>query len=182
MVAEYLSELEKMLEKAQIDEEYRIDNKNYLEEAKRLYNEIPKKVPQAETTLEILLRRINSCDLCEKGEESDIFKASIMRAFREYVEEIDPTRPDYKQKAENLDNSMLYLSTRLVFYATYITFLEKLQKNLHNYNSLEGIYRETFEDIKAAIRFLIEDPKRHREWFEEYMQVNKLLKESLYKR
>ena len=77
---------------------------------------------------------------------------------------------------------MLYLSTRLVFYATYITFLEKLQKNLHNYNSLEGIYRETFEDIKAAIRFLIEDPKRHREWFEEYMKVNKLLNELLYKR
>jgi hypothetical protein len=182
MVSEYLSELEKILKRAQIDEEYRIDNENYLEEAKRLYDEISKKAPQVETTLEILLRRINSCDLCEKGEESDIFKASIMRAFREYVEEIDPTRPDYKQKVENLDNSMLYLSTRLVFYATYITFLEKLQKNIRKYDSLEEIYGETSEDIKAAIKYLLEDPKRHREKFDEYMQVNKLLNELLYKK
>jgi len=103
-----------------------------------------------------------------------------MRAFREYVEEIDPTRLDYKQKLYNLDTSMLYLSTGLVLYATYMTFLRKLQENIHKYNSLEEIYRETSKDIKTAIRYLIEDPKRHRELFEEYMQVNKLLDELLY--
>jgi Tfp pilus assembly protein PilE len=43
MVGEYLSELEKMLERAQTDEKYRRDNKNYLEETKRLYDEISKK-------------------------------------------------------------------------------------------------------------------------------------------
>jgi len=43
MVGEYLSELEKMLERAQRDEEYRRNNKNYLEETKRLYDEISKK-------------------------------------------------------------------------------------------------------------------------------------------
>jgi hypothetical protein len=181
MVGKYPSELEKMLKRAQIDEEYRKDNENYLEEAKRLYDEISKKAPQAETTLEILLLKINSYDLCEKGEESDIFKASIMRAFREYVEEIDPTKPDYRQKVYNLDTSMLYLSNRLVFSATYMTFLEKLQKNIHKYDSLKEIYRETSEEIKAAIRYLIEDPKRHREFFDEYMKVNKLLDELLYK-
>jgi len=171
-----------MLKRAQIDEEYRIDNKNYIEEAKRLYDEISKKASQVETSLELLLRRINSCDLCDKGEESDIFKASIMKAFREYVEEIDPTKPDYKQKVDNLEYSMLHLSTKLVFSATYITFLEKLQENLRKYNSLEEIYKETSEDIKEAIRYLIEDPKRHREKFEEYMQVNKLLDKLLYKK
>ncbi|MFP3167399.1 MAG: hypothetical protein RXQ68_03185 [Candidatus Nanopusillus sp.] len=180
MAGEYLSELEKMLERAQRDEEYRIDNKNYLEEVKKLYEEISKKAPQAETTLELLLRRINSCDLCEKGEESDIFKASIIRAFREYIEKINPTGPDYKKKVDNLEYSMLHLSTRLVFNATYITFLEKLQKNIRKYDSLEEIYKETSEDIKAAIKYLIEDPEKHREKFEEYMQVNKLLDKLLY--
>jgi len=172
MTGKYPSELEKMLKRAQIDEEYRIDNKDYLEEAKRLYEEISKKAPQVETTLEILLRRINSCDLCEKGEESDIFKTSIMRAFREYVEEIDPTRPDYKQKVYNLEYSMSYLSINRVFNATYITFLEKLQKNIRKYDSLEEIYKETSEEIKAAIGYLIEDPEEHRELFDKYMQFN----------
>jgi hypothetical protein len=182
MVYENLSELEKMLERAKIDEEYRIDNKDYLEKAKILYDEILKKAPQTETTLELLLRRINSCDLCDKGEESGIFKAAIMEAFIEYVKEIDPTKPDYKQKVDNLEYSMLHLSTRLVFYATYMTFLEKLQKNIYRYNSLEEIYRETSEEIKAAIKYLVEDPVRHRERFEEYMQVNKLLDRLLYRK
>ena len=189
MVSEYISELEKMLERAQRDEEYGIDNKNYLEEAKKLYDEISKKAPQAEITLEILLRKINTCDIlnsyyiCEEGEELDIFRASIMRAFREYIEEIDTTRSDYKQKVENLEYSMLHLSSRLVLSATYMTFLEKLQENLYKYDlPLEEIYKETSEEIKAAIRYLIEDPKRHREWFEEYMQVNKLLDKLLYKK
>ena len=177
MIGENLSELEKMLERAQRDKKYEEDNKKYLEEVEILYNEISKKAPQAKTKLERLLRRINSCYLFEKGEKSDIFKASIMRAFREYVEEIDPTRLDYKQKLENLEYSMSYLSTRLVLFATYMTFLRKLQENTHKYNSLEDIDRETFEDIKTAIRYLIEDPKRHRELFEEYIQVNKLLDE-----
>jgi len=177
MIGEYLSELEKMLERAQRDEEYRRDNKNYLEETKRLYDQILKKAPQAKTKLERLLTKINSCYLFEKGEKSDIFKASIMRAFREYVEEIAPTRPDYKHKLYNLDTSMSYLSTILVLYATYMTFLRKLQENKYKYNSLEDIDRETSEDIKTAIRYLIEDPERHRELFEEYIQVNKLLDE-----
>jgi hypothetical protein len=181
MIDEDLSELEKMLKRAQIDKKYREDNKDYLEEAKKLYEEILKRAPQAETTLELLLRRINSCGLCDKGEESGVFKASIMSAFREYVEEIDPTKPDYKQKVDNLDYSMLYLSTKLVFTATYITFLEELQNNLHKYNSLERIYRETSEYIKSAIRYLLEDPKEHRGRFEEYMQVDKLLSRLLYR-
>ncbi len=174
MVDENLSELKKMLKRAQIDEEYRIYNKNYLEEAKMLYDEISKKVPQAKTTLELLLRRLNRCDLCEKGKEPGVFKASIMRAFREYVEKIDPTSPNYKQKVNNLEYSMLYLSTDLVLYATYMTFSKKLQENLREYNSLEEAYRKTSEDIETAIGYLIEDPKGHGKWFEEYMQVNKL--------
>jgi len=181
MVGEGLSELEKMLKRAQIDEEYEIDNKNYLEETKRLYDEISKKAPQSETTLEILLIKLNSCKLCDKGKEEDIFKASIMRAFRKYVEKIYPTSPDYKQKVNNLDYGMLYLSTRLVLYATYITFLEKFLKNLREYNSLEDAYRKTSEDIETAIGYLIEDPKGHRKWFDEYMQVNKLLDRLLHR-
>jgi hypothetical protein len=184
MVGEDLSELEKMLKRAQIDEEYRIDNKNYLEETKRLYDEISEKAPQVKTVLEILLGRINSCDLCKKGKESDIFKASIIRAFREYVGEIDPTRPDYKQKVDNLEYSMLHLTRSVlsVFYTTYTIFLRKLQKNLHNYNSLEDIYRETSEDIKAVIRDLIEDPERYIGGLKEYMQVKKLSDKLLYRR
>jgi exonuclease VII large subunit len=175
MVDENLSELEKMLKRAQIDEEYRRDNKNYLEEAKRLYNEILKRASQAKTPLELLFKRINSCDLCDKGEESGVFKASIMEALREYVEEIDPTKPDYKQKVDNLKYSMLYLSTKLAFTATYTTFLEKLQNNLSKYDSLEEAYKWTSEYIKSAIRYLLEDPKGHEKRFEEYMQVDKLL-------
>ncbi len=182
MVDENLSELEKMLKRAQIDEEYRRDNKDYLEEAKKLYDEILKRASRAETTLELLLRRINSCDLCDKGEESGVFKASIMEALREYVEEIDPTKPDYKQKLDNLEYSMLHLSTKLIFTATYITFLEKLQNNLRKYDSLEEAYRETSKYIKSAIRYLLEDPKGHRKRFEEYMQVDKLLSRLLYRK
>ncbi|PVU71534.1 hypothetical protein DDW05_00800 [Candidatus Nanobsidianus stetteri] len=182
MVDEDLSELEKMLKRAQIDEEYRGDNKDYLEETKKLYDEILKRAPQAETTLELLLRRINSCDLCDKGEESGVFKASIMSAFREYVEEIDPTKPDYKQKVNSLEYSMLHLSTKLVFTATYITFLEELQNNLRKYDSLKEAYRWTSEYIKSAIRYLLEDPIGHRKRFEEYMQVDKLLSRLLYKK
>jgi len=171
-----------MLKRAQIDEKYRINNENYLEEAKILYDVISKRAPQAITTLEILLIKLNSCELCDKGKEEDIFKASIMRAIRKYVEEkIDPTNPDYKQKVNNLDYGMLYLSTKLVLYATYITFLENLLKNLHEYNSLEEAYRKTSEDIETAIGYLIEDPKGHRKWFDEYMQVNKLLDRLLHR-
>ena len=182
MVDENLSELEKMLKRAQIDEEYRRDNKDYLEEAKKLYDEILKRASRAETTLELLLRRINSCDLCDKGEESGVFKASIMEALRKYVEEIDPTKPDYKQKLDNLEYSMLHLSTKLIFTATYITFLEKLQNNLRKYDSLEEAYRETSEYIKSAIIYLLEDPIGHRKRFEEYMQVDKLLSRLLYRK
>ncbi|MDT7890877.1 MAG: hypothetical protein RQ869_02300 [Candidatus Nanopusillus sp.] len=76
---------------------------------------------------------------------------------------------------------MLYLSTRLVLYATYITFLENFLKNLREYNSLEEAYRKTSEDIETAIGYLIEDPKGHRKWFDEYMQVNKLLDRLLHR-
>ncbi len=182
MVDENLSELEKMLKRAQIDEEYRIYNENYLEEAKMLYDEILEKAPQAETTLEILLRRLNSCKLCDKGKEEDIFKASIMRAFRKYVKKIDPTSPNYKQEVYNLEYGMLFLSTRLVLHATYITFLEKFLKNLREYNSVEEAYRKTSEDIETAIGYLLEDPKGRGKWFNEYMQVNKLLDRLLHRR
>jgi hypothetical protein len=166
MVDENLSELEKMLKRAQIDEEYRRDNKNYLEEAKRLYNEILKRGLQVETALDILLRRINSCDQCRKGKESDIFKASIMEALRKYVEEIDPTKPDYKQKVDNLEYSMLILLTKpelSALYTKYTTILRKLQENLHNYSSLEEneIYREATGYVKVAIRSRLEDPERY---------------------
>jgi hypothetical protein len=166
MVDEDLSELEKMLKRAQIDEEYRKDNKNYLEEAKRLYDEILKRGLQVETALDILLRRINSCDQCRKGKESDIFKASIMEALRKYVEEIDPTKPDYKQKVDNLEYSMLILLTKpelSALYTKYTTILRKLQENLHNYSSLEEneIYREAAGYVKVAIRSRLEDPERY---------------------
>jgi len=164
MVDKHLSELEKMLERAQIDKEYREDNEEYLEEAKNLYYEISTKAPQTETALEILLGRINSYDLFEKGKESDIFKASIMRAFREYVKEIDPTRPDYKQKVDNLEYSMLLLLTRSdlsAIYTKYTTILKELQNNPHNYSSLEEIYREASGYVKVAIRSRIEDPEKY---------------------
>jgi L-rhamnose mutarotase len=164
MVDKNPSELEKMLERAQIDKKYREDNEEYLEEAKNLYDEILKKVPQVETALEILLGRINNYDFFEKGKESDIFKASIMRAFREYVEEIAPTRPDYKQKVDNLEYSMLLLLTRSdlsALYTKYTTILKELQNNLHNYSSLEEIYREASGYVKVAIRSRIEDPERY---------------------
>ena len=166
MVDKDLSELEKMLKRAQIDEEYRRDNKNYLKEAKRLYDEILKRRLQVETALDILLKRINSCDQCRKGKESDIFKASIMEAFRKYVEEIDPTKPDYKQKVDNLEYSMLILLTKpelSALYTKYTTILRKLQENLHNYSSLEEneIYRKAARYVKVAIRSRLEDPEKY---------------------
>jgi len=134
----------------------------------------------------------------------DDLKKTILQTISDNVGWIDPTKPDYKKNIENLNEIILYLSSNSIIKAMYITYIRKLYEELEDYSKsannlqLKNTDKKTFEDIKryieikekagqwaseyirGAINYLLENPKGHKERFNQYIGLGDVIDIDLF--
>jgi len=134
----------------------------------------------------------------------DDLKKTILQTISDNVSWIDPTKPDYEKNIENLNEIILYLSSNSIIKAMYITYIRKAYEELEDYSKsannlqLKKTDQKTFEDIKmgieikekasqwaseyirGAINYLLENPKYHKERFDQYIGLGDVIDIDLF--
>jgi hypothetical protein len=159
------SVIEETLKRAKMDESYRINNKDYLEELEKL-DRILKEYPQLLTPVETLIKDINELDSKENGKYWYMFKASMIRPIRKYLEVLkkeDLSQQEYQKKINDLYKAILYLSS--VSYLLYTKYyLKEVWENFTRpYLTLEDSIKEISNKLEEEIIYLLKDF----EWFKE---------------
>jgi len=147
------SVIEETLKRAETDENYRINNKDYLEELEKL-NEILKEYPQLLTPVETLIKDINELDSEENGKYWYVFKSSMIRPIRKYLElikNVGLSQQEYQNRVKALYKVISYLSS--VLYRLYTKYyLKEVWKNfMKPYLTLEGSIKEASNKLEKEI-------------------------------
>ena len=147
------SVIEETLKRAETDENYKINNKDYLEELGKL-NEIIKEYPQLLTPIETLIKDINESDSKENGKYWYMFKPSMIRPIRKYLELINNvglSQREYEERIDGLYKFISYLSlVSPLLYTKY--YLKEIWKNfMKPYLTLEGSIKEASNKLEKEI-------------------------------
>jgi hypothetical protein len=153
------SVIEETLKRAKTDENYRINNKDYLEELEKL-DKILKEYPQLLTPVETLIKDINESDSKENGKYWYMFKASMIRPIRKYLgvlKKEDLSQQEYQKKINDLYKAILYLSS--VSYLLYTKYyLKEVWENFTRpYLTLDDSIKEISNKLEEEIICLLED-------------------------
>jgi len=141
------------LKRAETDENYRINNKDYLEELEKL-DKILKEYPQLLTPVETLVKEINELDSKENKEYWYMFKTSMIRPIRKYLElikNVGLSQQEYQKRVNALYKVISYLSS--VSYPLYTNYyLKQVWKNfMRPYLTLEGSIKEASNKLEKEI-------------------------------
>jgi len=141
------------LKRAETDENYRINNKDYLEELEKL-DEILNEYPLLLTPVEALVKEINELDSKENGKYWYMFKASMIRPIRKYLElikKVNLSQQEYQKRVNALSKVILYLSS--VLYPLYTNYyLKEVWKNfMRPYLTLESSIKRASNELEKEI-------------------------------
>jgi len=161
------------LKRAEMDENYRINNKDYLEELEKL-DEILKESPQLLAPVETLVKKINEYDSKENGKYWYMFKASIIRPIRKYLEVLkkkDLSQQRYQKKINDSYKAILYLSS--ILYPLYTNYyLKEVWENFTRpYLTLEDSIKVVSNKLEEDIIHLLNGFEQYKvKYFEELIR------------
>jgi hypothetical protein len=166
------SVIEETLKRAETDENYKINNKDYLEELGKL-NEIIKEYPQLLTPVETLVKKINELDSKENEKYWYRFKDVVIRSIIAYLkyfevfERGELSQQAYQEKINDVCEAISYLSSILYpLYEKY--FLKEVWNNfMEPYLTLEASIKEVSNELEEGIINLLDGSKWYKKHFEE---------------
>jgi hypothetical protein len=166
------SVIEETLKRAETDENYKINNKDYLEELGKL-NEILKEYPQLLLPVETLVKKINELDSKENEKYWYRFKDVVIRSIIAYLkyfkvfERRELNQQAYQEKINDVCEAISYLSSVLYpLYEKY--FLKEIWNNfMEPYLTLENSIKKVSNELEERIINLLNGPKWYKKHFEE---------------
>lgn len=181
-------------------------HESYVKELEKAYDKISKNLPKILPSLATLIKNIDArspcrgIDLNPSNLETSIecayiddLKKTILQTISDNVSWIDPTKPDYEKNIENLEKTILYLSSNSIIKAMYIIYIRKAYEELEDYSKptnnlqLKKTDQKIFENIKrdieikekageraseyirGTINYLLENPEDHKKQFNQYI-------------
>jgi len=163
--------IEETLKRSETDENYKINNKDYLEELGKLYK-IIKEDPLLLPSVETLVKGINKLDSKENEKYWYRFKYVVIRSVTRYLKHVEVVesmkliQQAYQKKINDICEGISYLSSILYpLYEKY--FLKEVWNNfMKPYLTLEDSIKEVSNRLEEEIINLIAGSKWHKEYFE----------------
>ena len=164
--------IEETLKRAEMDENYRINNKDYLEELEKL-DKILKEDSQLLPPVETLVKEINKLDSKENGKYWYRFKYVVIRSVTSYLKHVEVverrklSQQDYQKEINDICDGISYLSSILYpLYEKY--FLKEVWNNfMEPYLTLEDSIKEVSNRLEEGIINLIAGSEWYKKHFEE---------------
>jgi len=166
------SVIEETLKRAETDKNYKINNKDYLEELEELYK-IIKEYPQLLPPVETLVEKINKLDSKENGKYWYRFKYVVIRSIVAYLKIFEVfdrrklNQQDYQKKVNDVCGTISYLSSILYpLYEKY--FLKEVWKNfMKPYSTLEDSIKRVSNKLEEGIINLLDGSEWYKKHFKE---------------
>ena len=163
--------IEETLKRAEMDENYRINNKDYLEELEKL-DKIIKEYLQLLPPVETLVKKINELDSKENEKYWYRFKDVVIRSIIAYLkyfevfERRELSQQAYQKKINDLCEATSYLSSVLYpLYEKY--FLKEVWNNfMEPYLTLEDSIKEVSNKLEEGIINLLDGSEWYKKYFE----------------
>jgi len=173
------SVIEETLKRAETDKNYKINNKDYLEELEELYK-IIKEYPQLLPPVETLVEKINKLDSKESGKYWYRFKAAIIRPITIFLnhfkvfERWGLIQQDYQKQINKVCEAISYLSS--ILYPLYEKYflIEVWNDFMKPYSTLEDSIEKVSNKLKVRIIFLLSNPEWHKKYFEEIIRNQRI--------
>jgi hypothetical protein len=164
--------IEETLKRAETDKNYKINNKDYLEELEELYK-IIKEYPQLLPPVETLVEKINKLDSKENGKYWYRFKYVVIRSIVAYLKIFEVfdrrklSQQDYQKKINDVCGAISYLLSILYpLYEKY--FLKEVWNNfMKPYSTLEDSIKRVSNKLEEGIINLLDGSEWYKKHFEE---------------